>query len=423
MHLYDGLRSSLQSIYSHKLRSLLTLMGIVIGVMAVVTMFSSIYGLKTLVQNNMEGMGWNRSVIITASNTNFYMQMENIGITSYTKTNENVKPLDLKDYNDLRKKLDLKSSYGMIEERQNFMNDQKQELVQLRATNNSFFINKTYEIKSGRFFRSFESDNGEKVCILGYYFVKEYLKNTDPLGTYISVGGIRYRVVGVLNKDQMNRGGMQFNNWERDNDLKAVYIPLETGAKYLRANNAVDYLYLQAKDDASFAPLKNRARQILLTNRGMYQNFTFQNIGAILLQITKEINNAFKKWNITLFAIASISLIVGGIGLFSTLLISINERMMEIGIRKSVGATEGDIFFYFIMEALTLAAFGAIFGILIASVLLKLVSAGIHMSLPVPAQGIFIGLGFSLFIGFISGLYPALKAAKINPIQAIFYFE
>jgi len=216
---------------------------------------------------------------------------------------------------------------------------------------------------------------------------------------------------------------MQFNNWERENDLKAVYIPLETGARYLRSNNAVDYMYLQAKDDAAFAPLKNKARQILLTERGMYQNFSFQNIGALLLQINKEISSAFQKWNITLFAIASISLVVGGIGLFSTLLISINERMMEIGVRKSVGATEGDIFFYFIMEAVTLAALGSLFGILIASVLLKIVSAAIHMSLPIPAQGILIGIGFSLFIGFISGLYPALKAAKINPIQAIFYFE
>jgi len=398
-------------------------MGIVIGVMAVVTMFSSIYGLKTLVKTNMEGMGWNRSIIITGANSNFYMEMGNIGVSSTTKTAENVKPLDIEDYQVLKKKLDLKSIYGMIEDRQMFMNNDKQELVQLRATNNSFFINKTYVIKSGRFFRSFESENAEKVCILGFNFVKKYFEGKDPLGQIISVGGIRYRVVGVLNKDQMNRGGMQFNNWERENDLKAVYIPLETGARYLRSNNAVDYMYLQAKDDAAFAPLKNKARQILLTERGMYQNFSFQNIGALLLQINKEISSAFQKWNITLFAIASISLVVGGIGLFSTLLISINERMMEIGVRKSVGATEGDIFFYFIMEAVTLAALGSLFGILIASVLLKIVSAAIHMSLPIPAQGILIGIGFSLFIGFISGLYPALKAAKINPIQAIFYFE
>jgi putative ABC transport system permease protein len=397
-------------------------MGIVIGVMAVVTMFSSIYGLKTLIATNMEGMGWNRSVLVTSAGNSFQMGMENTQKKTFVKTKENVKSLDVADYEALKKQLDLKTIYGMIEERQLFLYNQKQERVQLKATNNSFFINKTYGIKSGRFFRSFESDNGEKVCILGNIFADKYFKGKESLGQYITVGGQRYKVIGIV-KDTMNKAGMQFNNWERDNDLKAIYIPLQTGAKYYRSHNAVDYIYLQAKDDASFAPLKNRARQILLVQRGMYQNFDFQNIGAILLKITNEINSAFKKWNITLFAIASVSLIVGGIGLFSTLLISINERMMEIGIRKSVGATEGDIFFYFIMEAITLAALGAIFGILIASALLKIVSTAIHMALPVPAQGILIGIGFSLLVGFLSGLYPALKAAKINPIQAIFYFE
>jgi putative ABC transport system permease protein len=423
MHLYDGLRSSLQSIFSHKLRSLLTLMGIVIGVMAVVTMFSSIYGLKTLIATNMEGMGWNRSVIVSAANSNFYMEFENRAVMSYTKTKENVKSLDLEDYEVLKKELELKTIYGMVEERQTFINNQKEERVSLKATNNSYFINKSYNLKSGRYFRSFESDQGENVCVLGFYFVQKYFKGKDPIGQIITLGNLRYRVIGVLASDKLNKGGMDFNNWERKNDLKAVYIPLQTGAKYYRSHNAVDYIYMQTKDDESFAPLKNRARQILLTERGMYQNFDFQNIGALLLQITKEINNAFHKWNITLFAIASVSLIVGGIGLFSTLLISINERMIEIGIRKSVGATEADIFFYFIMEAITLAALGALFGIIIASGLLKIVSAAIHMAMPIPAEGILIGIGFSLLVGFLSGLYPALKAAKINPIQAIFYFE
>lgn len=197
MHLYDGLRSSLQSIFSHKMRSLLTLMGIVIGVMAVVTMFSSIYGLKMLIQSNMEGMGWNRSVLITGSNIYFGIVMENSEKKAFIKTKENVRALGLIDYEALKKQLDLKSIYGMIEERQNYLNNKKREIVQLKATNNSFFVNKTYTLKSGRFFRSFETDTGEKVCILGYYFVQKYFKGIDPLGQFVTVGSMRYRAVGV----------------------------------------------------------------------------------------------------------------------------------------------------------------------------------------------------------------------------------
>jgi len=130
-----------------------------------------------------------------------------------------------------------------------------------------------------------------------------------------------------------------------------------------------------------------------------------------------------EKWNITLIAIASISLIVGGIGLFSTLLISIQERMTEIGVRKSVGATEKDIFYYFIFEALALALLGALLGILLAWIALSLISKAIDFPLYLPVQGVLVGLFFSLVTGFVSGLYPALKAASVDPIKAIYYFS
>jgi len=130
-----------------------------------------------------------------------------------------------------------------------------------------------------------------------------------------------------------------------------------------------------------------------------------------------------KKWNITLSAIASISLIVGGIGLFSTLLISINERMKEIGIRKSIGATNLDIFLLFILEAIILALIGALIGIIFSSLLIVGISAALKFTFPIPVEGILLGLTFSVVIGIFSGLFPAIKASKIDPIEAIYYFE
>jgi len=146
-------------------------------------------------------------------------------------------------------------------------------------------------------------------------------------------------------------------------------------------------------------------------------------IGDMILNITQEINKFMDKWNVTLIAIASISLIVGGIGLFSTLLISIQERMTEIGIRKSIGATEQDIFFYFIFEALALAFIGAILGVVLAWILIVLIAKGINFPLYLPVQGVAVGIGFSLLVGFLSGIYPAWKATGIDPIQAIYYHE
>jgi len=121
--------------------------------------------------------------------------------------------------------------------------------------------------------------------------------------------------------------------------------------------------------------------------------------------------------------IAAVSLVVGGIGLFSTLLISINERMMEIGVRKSLGAKDSDIFFYFITEAITLSVISAIFGILLGILITFGLGAAIKTHVPLAMISVYIGLGFAFVIGFLSGLYPALRAANINPIQAIYYFE
>jgi len=137
---------------------------------------------------------------------------------------------------------------------------------------------------------------------------------------------------------------MNFNQQERKEELSAVYVPLKYGAYHFGTGKGLHMIYLQAHSEADFREMKTKARQLLLSRHNMYPNFSFMDIGEMMLVINREIESFMSKWNITLSAIASISLIVGGIGLFSTLLISIQERMTEIGVRKSIGATEGDIF-------------------------------------------------------------------------------
>lgn len=421
MHFGDALKSSLLSIYNHKLRSLLTLLGIVIGVMAVVTMFSSIYAIQSLVEKNMEGMGWNYSLLITPGEPQTGMVK---GKNKFLKANQSVPDPNYADYELLKNETKHRSIYGMIETTSLFRVKNKDIQVSLRATNSEYFKNKSYAIYRGRYFNAYEDINAIPVALLGYYFAEEQFGSKDPVGESIRLGKNRYKVIGVLDKDRLNSGnGMNFNNWERENDLKAVYVPLNYGASYLSSNRRMSYIYVQAKTEAEFIKLKTQCRQLLLSRHNMFQNFSFVDIGALMLTITKEMEAMMKKWNITLFAIASISLIVGGIGLFSTLLISIQERMLEIGIRKSIGASEGDIFFYFIFEALTLALCGAMMGVGLAWMALLGMQKAFSIPMVLPMEGVAIGTGFSLLIGFVSGLYPSLKAAKIDPIQAIYYFD
>ncbi len=413
--------SSLLNIFSHKMRSFLTLLGIIIGVFAVVTMFSTIYGLKIFITNQMEDMGWNNSIIIypsTGKESHFSRRRMRF---KYIK--RETKPLTFSDYMMLKKEIDLKYIYGYVSSYEKFLSNEKEENIRLNATNNNFFQCKTFPLKSGRYFNSFEESNAVKSCIVGYYFVEKYLSKEDPLNKIIKIGENRFKIIGVLDKDKLNQSGMNFNSWERKHNLGAVYIPLSTGARYLRAENAVDYIYLQAKDKLSFNKMKTTTNQHLLAKHNMTHDFSFNDVGALMFKITDEINEMMKKWNITLSAIASISLIVGGIGLFSTLLISINEKMTEIGIRKSIGATDRDIFFHFLFEAIILALMGAAVGIFLSSFLIKALALLMHFNCPIPIEGILLGIGFSVIIGITSGLYPAIKASKIDPIKAIYYYE
>lgn len=421
MNLHDSVTASIQNIVNHKMRSFLTLLGIIIGVFAVVTMFSSVYGLKGFIKTQMEQMGWNNSIIIYPSEGE-----ENNATFSrwflWKQKREN-KPLTLNDYKILKRDVDSQYIYGMVESWQKYFFSGQEKYVQLRSTNNDLFKAQTYEMGTGRYFNAYENSNASKVCILGHFFKEEYFAQEDPIGKFVRIGKHSFKIIGVLSEDVLSRTGMDFNSWERKRDLGAVYIPLSTGSKYLRSHNALDYIYLQAWDDKSFNNMKIHARQKMLAIHSMTHDFSFNDVGALMLKITEELKDMMEKWNITLFAIASISLIVGGIGLFSTLLISINERMKEIGIRKSIGATEGSIFLHFLLEAVILAFIAAIFGIFGSVAVAKILGSLIKIDFPIPLQGIVLGLGFSLIIGILSGLYPAIKASRIDPIKAIYYFE
>jgi len=421
MNIKDGINSAFQSIFSHKMRSLLTLTGIVIGVLAVVTMFSSVYAIKTLIKNNMEGMGWDNSIIIFPSTGNIDLETGKTR-SKIRRPKQSVPFLNYDDYLALKENLNYKCIYGTISKHSLYRVGNKVNNIILRATEVEFFHNKSYPIAKGRYFNAYEAENNIPVAVLGYHFAEEYFKDKDPIGQVLALGSHRFTVVGVLASDILNTGnGMNFNPWEREWDLKAVYIPLKYGATYIEPKRIIHQIYLQSYSSDDYAKLKNDARQILLSRHNMYPNFQFMDIGDMILKITTEINKFMDKWNITLIAIASISLIVGGIGLFSTLLISIQERMTEIGIRKSIGATEQDIFFYFIFEALALAFMGAVLGVVLAWILIVLIAKGINFPLYLPVQGVAIGIGFSLLIGFLSGLYPAWKATGIDPVQAIYY--
>ena len=304
------------------------------------------------------------------------------------------RPLSYQDFELLKREIDYGIIYGKIDQWQQFQDGEKRNWVRLTATGNGFFENKTYPLMMGRYFSTFEEKNKSRVCIIGYHFYNQHFPGEDPLHQTITIGGNRYQIIGVLGEDILNKSGAaQMNPWDRRWDLRAVYIPLSTGSQLLRKDYALDNIYMQARKDQDYDLMKTRVYQTLLASHSMAHDFDFNDVGSFMTKITEEISKFMRTWNITLSAIASISLLVGGIGLFSTLLISINEKMLEIGIRKSVGAKEFDIFAYFIIEALTLAIIGACVGISFSVMMIRQVGKPMGFTLPMPIEGILLGLG------------------------------
>ncbi|MCD4829016.1 MAG: ABC transporter permease [Candidatus Cloacimonetes bacterium] len=434
MHLSDSVRSSLHSIFSHKMRSALTLIGITIGVFAVVTMFSTMQGAKLMIQDMMGDLGWNNSIIIIPSSGDDHVRTRRRRWQRFMRVNWRARPFSYSDFEAVRAACDSKTIYGWTESWFNTnaligddgapLANSEYDWVRFIATNNDFFANKTYPLRYGRYFNDFEEKNAVKVLVLGALFAEKYFPGDDPSGEMLTIGPHRCRIIGVLDSDQLNkRNGMNMNPWERRRELEAVYVPLSTGARYFGSNNEIQSIFLQSHGDDDFALMKNTAWQTMLREHKMSHDFRFEDVGAMMLTISDEIDKQMNTWNMTLSAIASISLLVGGIGLFSTLLISINEKMTEIGVRKSVGATERDIFFYFLIESVTLAMMSAVVGVTLSVAIITITTKVAGFTFPLPVEGILLGLGFAAFIGVLSGFYPAWKASKVDPIQAIFYFE
>jgi len=418
--LANNIRSSLTIILSHKIRTLLTLLGLIIGVLAVVSIFSAVDGVKVAISTSVGNMGWDNSFTITTKSGDSDKDYNRWWDRKQTK--REAKPINLNDFNTLKNELDVEHIYAMVST--TLHNSKYGRWTQVKATNIDYFDFKNYKILEGRNFNNLDERKEANVCLIGSNFWESNL-NSDPniIGTKLTLGQHRYTVIGVVGDVKGEVNEFDFNQWQRRWDLRSIFIPLSTGVKYYSTNQEVQEIYVKSENANSFIYNKNRARQLLLINHDMTESFEFAAESEEILKFTQQLNDMLNKWNTILMAIASVSLFVGGIGLFSTLLISINERMNEIGIRKSIGASEFDIFSLLLSEAIILTLIGSLVGISLAKIAVVLISTAMKVPLVLPFNGVLVGLGFALLIGIISGLYPAYKAAKVNPIEAVYYFD
>ena len=225
---------------------------------------------------------------------------------------------------------------------------------------------------------------------------------------------MRFRIVGVLK----HFGNNQVGDDEMERDNSKVYIPITTAQKYFAGTDTVHAWAFKADPERLDDAQKEAEALVRRSHRGI-SDFKVENIGQEILRVRKEVDKLIVNWNIVLASIAGISLLVGGIGIFSVMQISISERTYEIGLRKSMGATDPEIFGQFLIESVSLSLVGAFLGTALGYGITVLAGQSFESGLSVSPLALVLAAGFAIGIGLGAGVYPALRASRLNPVEAI----
>ena len=402
---------ALREIRAHKLRSLLTLSGIVFGAASVVSMTSLASAMQVLVYDDMMAMGLSRS---------FFMRDE--GPRSDAKGAQAVRHtgLRLSDLGALRALPGVASVHGRnwgSEQVVNAPADRRR--VRIDGVDAGYLELRNWRIVAGRSIRPLDIDNRSRVAVVGEEMARNLFGNVAPLGKTITIDGVRFQVVGIVAPIEFDIIPADFSFVGR-----RIYIPYSYLTRYAKGEGRIDEALVTALPAAEFGDVLRRGSALVRQRHGGTEDFTIENEAAEVLSNLAMADDILGGWNAVMFTIAGVTLIVGGIGLFSVLLISVRERVHEIGIRKALGADDGAIMRLFLAESLTLAFLGAVLGIAGGAgltVITELIGRqfGKPFAIPVNLPGVALAVVFAVIVGFLFGWYPSRRAARLDPIEAI----
>ncbi len=398
---------ALRSLKANKMRSILTSLGIIIGVAAVIVMLSIGHGAQVSIQEQMKSMGSNLMIIRSGTSTSGGQRMGHGSQPSMKASDGDAIEKRIKG---IRLAAPVLSDTGQI------VYGNANWSTSITGTDNRYFEIKDWELAYGRFFSDADIKNAGKVAILGTTVVKELFGDVDPIGRTIRVKGLPFKVIGVT----VSRG--QTGSGHDQDDM--VYIPLSTAQKKVTGiafPDMVKMVMLQAVDAESTYSSEPEIRTLLRQrhNLGRYKedDFVIRN----LTQTMEIRQQSTKVMTILLGSIASISLLVGGIGIMNIMLVSVTERTREIGIRMAIGAKSWDIRLQFLTEALVLSLIGGLIGVIFGLIGTGLVSAFSSFNALVSPLYILLPFSFAGLVGLFFGFYPAYKASLLNPISALRY--
>ncbi len=379
------------------------MLGILIGVAAVIAMLAIGAGARLSIEEQLASMGSNLLVLSPGARRVAGVAQQAGAVTRFTHA----------DVDDIVEEItDVRHAAGMVQGRVQVVYGANNWNTMVVGSSPEYTAIKASVPRTGRFFNQQEMQQRARVAVIGATLVRQLFQGRNPLGEFIRLNKVSFQVIGVLPE----KGAAAF----RDMD-DIVVIPLTTAMHRLLGRQYIDTVEIEVRRPEAMADVQEQVRSIVIRNHrlppSMQRSFDVRNME----EIRNMVASTGRTMAMLLLFIAAISLLVGGIGIMNIMLVSVTERTREIGLRKAVGAGRSDILAQFLTESLAISVTGGAIGVLLGWAISMAVSWIAEWNVMIAPTSVLLAVGFSAIVGVVFGLWPAVKAARLNPIDALRY--
>ncbi|HYR29308.1 MAG TPA: ABC transporter permease [Thermoanaerobaculia bacterium] len=406
MQIGESVRTSFEEVRAHPLRSMFTLFGVILGTLALVVVMSVLDGIQGSVLKGINDLGLDNVLYAARKTPTDRVERAKAHLS---------RGMRIEDSLAFEGSDNITAMSPVGETRAVVNNERVTRRISVYGIMPEYPDIRNRKLTKGRWISRHDIDTNAAVAVVGFNLNRRMFGAEEPLGKQINLGGRRLTVIGV---------GQKFDTTFVDDDdmfeeMGGVYIPWTVYRDMFGRANSISYMLGKSASPEKSAEAEYEAIARFRQAHNGIGDTEIENVGKEIQRERGQIDIILRNWRIVFFAIAGVSLLIGGVGIFSVLKISISERLFEIGLRKSMGATDAEIFVQFLIESVTLSVVGAAIGLAGGIGVVKVVGGFFPAGLPVSMFGLAVASGFAVAVGLFAGLYPSLTASRLQPVDAL----